>query len=64
MEQQLKSRDDNQRRAQHLRDDAARLRAQPADSAEQRDYLDHFAAERDQEADEIDHYIGLGDIDA
>jgi hypothetical protein len=51
-------------RAKCLRVRAKELRAQPADSDEHRDYLDSYAAECDQEADEIAHYLSLGEIDA
>jgi hypothetical protein len=55
----MNNRQFNQQRADHLRKHAFDLRAQPADSDEQRDYLDEYAHECEQEADEIDHYLSL-----
>jgi hypothetical protein len=60
----MNNREYHQKRAEHLRADAKRMRDQPADNPEQREYLDHFAAERELEADEIDHYLALESRDA
>lgn len=53
-----------QQRADYLRKSANELRNQHADSDEQREYLEEFAAEREQEAAEIEHYLSLGELDA